>query len=245
MKKNTKRILVWLYSSEKKVRWVSQKELNWLIPDLTEAGLRSSLYFLEKKEYVRLSKAFGEVHVSLTSHGEQALGDEFPVFSLRMDMWKGDWSVLIFLSAPKGDKNFRYLRQRILRDGFLPLSRGVFVFPGDLGSSVRSLLNQLYRGSVAVLRSDKWQFGDEIKIIGQESSLHDLKHIYSSISKQIHQVIEKKEGKKSGKEQIKTEICSIYSRLFDCLEIDTGILEHYFPQVLGLKSLLSELQQVV
>lgn len=245
MKENTKLILVWLYSERVGERWVSYDEAKRVLSKLSDSGLKSLLFLLNKKQLVSLEKINDETHMSITSHGKRALESQFPAFSPRFVQWQGDWSVMMFLTPPKGDKNYRFLRQKLLSFHFIGITRGVFVYPGDVPEEVIKLCDQLYRDSVVVLKNKEWVFGDDLKTIGMKSGLLDTKDAYSSISREISGLIEKNNSQKGLMKASEHEILSIYDRLYRTLEADCGLVGWYFPQETGFFSLLKSLQNLI
>jgi len=185
MKQNTKRLLTWLYPVSESPRWVEQSTLEYIVPNLSKAGLKSLLYLLKGKQLIVGKKLGGRQLVSCTSHGMSALEEEIPVFSKERRQWSGKWSIIVFLKAPKGDNNFRYLRKSLVSVHTIGLTRGVFLYPGELPGHIYKLVNQLYRSSVVVFDSRSWEFGDEHLIIGSKTTVNDLIEVYSSISREI------------------------------------------------------------
>jgi len=242
MKENTKLLLVWLSSSQPETRWVEYAEIKTLLSGLSDSGIKSLLFLLKKNQLISLERFNEKLHASLTSHGKRSLESEFPAFSERLSMWRGEWSVIIFLKPPVGDKNFRFLRKKLLSLHFLPLSRGVFLYPGDIPENVTSLCDQLYREAALVLKTKEWVFGDELETIGLKSGISDTRESYSSISKEIDELIVKIDTTKGLMEGDREQILSVFYRLYLIMTEDMGIGAHYFPQEEGFFSLLLKLQ---
>ena len=221
------------------------KQVKKLLSKLSDSGLKSLLFLLNKKQLVSLEKINEELHISITSHGKRALETQFPAFSPRFYKWQGQWSVVVFLRPPKGDKNFRFLRKKLLSLHFLGLTRGVFLYPGEVPEQVLKLCDQLYRDSILILNIQDWIFGDELQVIGLKSGLLDAKDSYSSISKEISRLIEKNEQKKGLIKSSEEEIVSVFHRLYQVLDGDCGVGNYYFPQEDGFLTLLKKLQGTV
>ncbi|MFZ5376877.1 MAG: hypothetical protein ACOZAN_04415 [Patescibacteria group bacterium] len=245
MKENSKKILLWLYPVDATTRWVRKTDFEWLIPDLSSSGLRSLLFYLQHNEMISYEKVAGDDLISLTSYGKKAISDSFPVFSEERQAWHGDWIMVVFQQPPKMDASFRYLRKILLTTGFLSLARGVFIYPSELPDSIKELLHKLYRNSVAVIRFRQWAFGDERKIIGQKSGLIDQIELYSSISKELQQLLRKKMITGELNYQQKSALLSVFNRFYTLLTQDIGVSHHYFPQVITAGELLSEFKKLL
>lgn len=244
MKENTKRLLIWLYPIGSRTRWVEYSYLEWLLPALSPAGLRSLLFLLEKKELIISDRINGDEMISITSFGLKSLTDHFPVFLTERINWTGDWSLITFLAHPKTDRNFRYLRRLLLDKKSFNLSRGVFLYPGNLPGSISDLLYKMYRSSVVVIKFREWQFGDDRKVMGQKVGMRDSIDGYSSISSEISRLIEQKKENEVLNHQQKSDILSVFDRLYRQLNDDFGLIHYYFPQVVGGIKLLDELKTI-
>ena len=90
-----------------------------------------------------------------------AIDISIPAFSPQRREWQGDWQGIFFLQAPKQDKNFRFLRRLLIGAFAVPISRGIFFYPGNLPEKITFELNSSYVGAVTVVQFKKWSFGDE------------------------------------------------------------------------------------
>lgn len=74
MKSNTQRLLTWLYLPESEQRQsITYEELELLLPDMTGGGRRSLIHYLVQKLLIRTERTGDRTHISLTSHGVNAL----------------------------------------------------------------------------------------------------------------------------------------------------------------------------
>lgn len=243
MKENSRKILLFLYPSENEPMWFTFQELQGLVPNLSRAGLQSALFLLDKKELLRIDKTQAEPKYSLSSYGKSYLEDLFPALCESNEKWQGDWSLLIFLEAPKTDKNFRYLRSYLTQNKAIALTRAVYLYPGLISEKLKTDLQHSYKNSVLVLKVSKWLFGDDFKVIGQKAQLNDLFELYSSISKELDRLISVKTIDKSFTQQEKNSFFSALSRFLSVLDSDPALLKLYFPQVESAKQLLFKLQK--
>ena len=249
MKENTKKILLMLYPTNltrddvpQEKPMLTEEELRSLVPDLSPAGFRSLLFLLEKKDFLIKDSLTETPNYSLSSYGASALEKQFPALLLESKQWAGEWTALVFLGAPKTDKNFRYLRGFLLDQACVSLKRGVFLYPGELTETMLSELRGSYQQNVVALKVKDWLFGDERLIIGQKIELQALFDIYSGISKELGGLIRIDREEKGLSKSLKKQFNSIYDRYLAALSKDRGLLKYYHPQVKSAKNLLFDLQ---
>jgi len=244
MKETTRKILLALYPIGEDSPFLTRQQLERLLPQLSPAGFNSLLFLLEKKKYILKEKVDSELFYRLSSYGVSELETQIPALSTARREWHGQWSLIFFLKAPKGDQNFRYLRTFLLSHGCFSFKRGVFLYPGQPGELIMQELRSSYRQSVVVLSSQQWLFGDERMIIGQKIGLPDSLAVYSGISKELVGLIAIINSKKEFTEQSKSDFNSIFDRLVAVLSEDCGLINHYYPQVEGPLSLVKSLQKL-
>jgi len=243
MKENSKKILLFLYPSlANEPTWLSFSKLQQLLPALTPSGLQSSLFLLDKKDFLRIDKTQADWRYSLSSYGQSYLEDLFPALLADRDKWRGDWSVVVFLEAPKTDKNFRYLRSYLTQNKAISLTRAVYLFPGTISDKILNELQYSYKNAVLVLKVSQWLFGDEFKVIGQKAQLNDRFALYSSISKELDRLISIKANHKTFTQQENSNFFSALDRFLGILSTDEALLTYYFPEVEGAKKLLFKFQ---
>lgn len=246
MKENTKRILTWLYSEDvRQPFFADYVQLTGVVPELSAGGLRSVVKWLSDQQLIAAERVGRQTRFRITQQGLAAVKQAFPVFSDQRQHWHGEWSCLIFLQAPAGDKSFRYLRQKLVEYQALPLSRGVYLYPGIFPPELQHLFHQLYLKSLAVYRVGEWTFGDERSVIMKGYMLSDVAETYSGISKEIDQLLEVKKRQKGLNSANRTELFSVFARLHGALSLDLGLVAHYFPQVDDGISLLSTLHSLM
>jgi DNA-binding transcriptional regulator PaaX len=242
MKENSKKILLFLYPSENESFWLDFSQLQELLPQLSQSGLQSSLFLLDKKDFLRIDKTENEPKYSLSSYGKSYLEDLFPALRGLSEKWQGDWSLIVFLEAPKTDRNFRYLRSYLTQNKAIGLTRAVYLFPGLVDEKIQSDLQRSYKNAVLVLKVSEWLFGDDFKIIGQKAGLSDLFELYSSISKELDRLIRIKGLNKTFTQQEKESFFSALGRFLSILDTDEALLSFYFPQVEAARKLLAKFQ---
>lgn len=252
MKETTRKILLFLYPTIEADQaqpdhqlFLNTKQLRFLLPDLSLAGFKSLLFYLEKNQYLLKHLINEEQYYSLTNYGKEQLEQQFPALSIARRNWHGDWSMIVFLEAIKTDQNFRYLRQFLLKQGCFALNRGIFLYPGKLNDIVLAELNGRYRQAVMVYQLGDCLVGDEHIVIGQKIALSDSLRVYSGISKELDELISIIGSTKKLKDQSKVDFYSIYNRFVSFLAEDSGLIHHYYPQVEGPLSILSKLQKLL
>ena len=243
MKENTKRLLVWLYPTTGEPRFVPKSETTWVLDGLSSSGMQSLLYLLEKKQYLESQQLEGVLQFGLTQYGVKSIEAEFPALSSDRWQWQGEWTTVVCLSAPKTDKNFRYLRELMISHHLVGITRGVFMYPGAaLPVHLQSTFETLYPNSVAVLATPEWLWGDERSVIGLKTNLYALMDVYSGISNELARLITNFGNIKTIDHQSKLLIASLFDRLYGALQSDFGLGRRYFPRVTFGRELLSKLQ---
>lgn len=230
MKENAQRILTWLYPAERASRWVAVSELPLVAPDLTAGGVQSVLGYLQQRRRVVLERVSGVPAVSITTHGMRALEAKIPALAPSRRAWKGQWQAVFFLTAPSGDKNFRFLRRLLVEHFAVAVSRGVYLYPGGLPERLSFELRQGYEGAVMVTELADWTYGDEKEILGRILHWGDLMNAYSSISREVDRLLRIDSTIKGLNYQQKLQFSSVFSRLFNVMRGDFGLQKHYFPQ---------------
>jgi DNA-binding transcriptional regulator PaaX len=212
---------------------------------MTESGYRSLLLFLERRQYLFREKIFGAVSIGITDEGRKAVLALFPALAERWASWNGQWMMLVFLDAPKSDPNFRYLRQALLAEKSLPLSRGVYLAADSFSDRVLTESKQLYSHSVAILSAERWLVGFERPLIVKYYDLTSRVETYSGISDEVCRLLGLIEAGKKLTDQQKTKFGLLFERYIDCLKDDPGFTSYYFPDSPGVLNLLHKAQQIL
>jgi hypothetical protein len=242
MKESTKKLLFLLLPEEENDRlWIAVQQLQCVVPQLSAAGFQSLLFLLEKREFIRVNRRSQPNTVSLTPYGLEALKQEFPAFSSKGRSFEQQ-RLLLFLEAPQSDRNFRFLRQLLLKHYAIPLTRAVFLYQGDLSEVVEKELFLRYKNSVVVVSADTWLVGDRYKIIGRKLRMDDFFSIYSGISNEIDRLISIKEMKKTFMDSEKEKFNLVYDRFLRLLVELHPLFFLYFPQVKSPEELLFQLR---
>lgn len=241
IKENTKRTLVWLFPAGEAERWLTKARISLVIPDLTEAGLRSLIYTLEKKQLILSQKSAGEISYGLTSIGKALIETE--IAGLKASSQAAtDWSVLVFLQAPASDRNFRYLRLSLLQHRWQTLARGVFIYPGQPSESIMLTIQRLYARAVLIMGVADWKWGDIRLVIGQATNSGQLNDIYSGISRELDGLISEVISENELNQQAKSQFLSVFNRLYTALKLDFTQVGVEKPMLLTGVGLLSRLQ---
>ena len=246
MKNNAQKILLLLFSLPAQPPvLLTKNQLMAAVPDMTAGGFRSLLRFLEQKGWLSKESISQQQLISLTAQGKEALIARFPALNSRWLTWKGEWQALVFLSAPKTDPQFRYLRQLVLTHHCLQLSRGVYLAAGGFDQAVLVACDSLYQHSVVIFSVANWDFGFDRPIISKYYDLASIASIYSSISSSIDQMLANFNENKLRTNQPKVSIATTIDRLCQVLKEDPGFTGYYFPGLLDLPVLLGKLRQLI
>jgi len=246
MKQTSKKLLLWLYpiAELQHRRRVDYQQIQLILPKLTEDGRQSLIRLLESKELLFTDRLSTQLSLSISTYGKSLLEAQFPVLTQPADTTTKQWGLILFMQAPNTDKNFRYLRNFLLADHCLALTRGTYLCVGKPSDSLLSLLEKSYRGAVLIVQFDNLLFGDELKIIGLKFGIESLVKSYSDIGKDIDSLLTKKINYKSLSDQQKRSIYSVYDRLFTNLELDHNLINRYFPQEKSGIFLLNQLKSL-
>jgi DNA-binding transcriptional regulator PaaX len=242
IKENTKKTLVWCYPTSQDWRWVNQTRIKLVVPQLTPAGVRSLLYGLERKQLILTRRQAGEIQYGLTTMGKTLIEAEIPALAASDSTQIDQSSVLIFLESPASDRNFRYLRQFLLNQHWVSISRGVFLYPNRPSEVVLTTVQRLYAQSVVILRVSNWLWGDERLLIGQQSALNLADELYSGISREVKRLIEDLLDQKELDDQAKIKINSVFDRLYSALSQDFTLVSPVQPNQFSGRTLLAQLQ---
>jgi DNA-binding transcriptional regulator PaaX len=246
MKKNTQKILLALYAPLGKFRnKVAVDDLKRVVPQLSDGGFRSLLHNLKKNNLVSTRKLLGQTTVSLTHQSEALLEVQFPALSNKWDDWSGNWECMVFLSSPKTDKHFRYLRKLILDHGCLTINRGVYIAPDSFSEVVINECRQSYRGSVLIFSVDTWKIAIEDDFIIDSYEMLDIAEAYSGISKDITRLTSKKNTQINAIDRSKEDISMVYDRVIENMQNDPGFITFYLPSAPKGKELLFQLNSLV
>ena len=246
IKKNAQKLLLALYTpQESPAVLLPTESLRLVVPDMSSSGYRSLILFLQQKHLLFTEKLLGKVSVGITEEGRNVLTGLFPALNKDWSSWNGEWMVLIFLTAPKSDPGFRYLRQLLREEKSLALSRGVYLAAGSFSHRILIETKQLYHQSVAILSARQWHSGFERPVVVTYYDLASRAEVYSGISGEISRLLLMKHGDKELTYQQKTRFSSIFERLLDSLREDPGFTSFYFPDTPGVLSILSQFQKVI
>lgn len=215
-----------------------------LLPTTTDGGVRSLLHHLSKIGILSQERLEGDVRYYLTEDGVDQLNALFPALNPDWDDYTGQWDCIVFMQAPVGDPQFRYLRTQLVAEKALQLSRGVYCIPGKISDSLSVMCKKLYRDSVAIFSIDSWKQGFERSTVTHSLSLGDLATAYSSIGKEADQLLAFFETRGGLTEQQKSTFLSVCDRFRDILNDDVGILKFYYPNARTARDVLVKIQRV-
>jgi DNA-binding transcriptional regulator PaaX len=246
MKNNTRKLLVSLYSpnGENPVR-IKLSHTKVILPDLTGGGRRSLLHILKEKGLIVSERVLGKTSISLTPHGRQEIEAQFPALSSKWDAWQGSWDCLVFVKAPKTDKQFRYLRTLLVSEGAISISRGVYISPSSFSQKVIVECRELYRDSTLLFSVGEWKIADLRSLIIEKYGLLDTVETYSGISNDIKRLLISVATHNRLIDRHKIDINLVYDRLVSVLSEDPGFSKHYFNEIPNIKGMISDLNSLL
>ncbi len=149
------------------------------------------------------------------------------------------------MSAPKNDPQFRYLRNLLLEERAVFLSRGVYAVPGKLSEKVLEIVESLYHHSVAIFAISEWKFGNEQEIVIEQLGLTDIIEAYSGISREIRELLENCEKNVRLTDQQKLRFMPVFDRFWENVTADTGFARFYVSNAPTAAEVLSQLQKLL
>ena len=252
MKKNTLKILLSTAAPSDRLRPIAAESLHrFVVPNLSKAGLRSLLYLMKEKGYIKLQSASsqlgaaGGAYVFGQSEGWRSLLAAIPALRPEWSSWQGDWACLVFLQAPASDRQFRYLRSFCLNHHYFQLTRGVYLAPTWYLKQTLLELEGVYRHSIQVLTVGEWVGGDVREQILEHFDVMGLSTLYSGISNQYQQLLESFVPKKRLNEQQIKYFRSIFERTHDLLLQDLGLVWYYTNSMRPPLSLVESWQSLL
>ena len=243
MRTSTQKLLLLLYSQDlNRSPRLKLTELEWLLPEVGPAGRRSLVYLLVKRGWLSLFGGYSHGWLSLTRPGQQALEAQFPALNSFWGEWTGEWDQVVFLAPPASDKQFRYLRELLLKQRTLPVARGVYLWPSGFLPELPELFLKLYPRSVLVFNSIRVIVGDLKPIVFDYYRLEELFQHYSSISRSIDSLISTFKTKKRLITKERIRVLNLLEKILFCLQFDLGLAQFYLPDMPSPNRLVFKLQ---
>lgn len=230
LKKNSRIVLLALSGAAVRDTGIPLSTLLELPIGSTVTSRRSLIYFLAKANLLWIEHHEGSLVVGSTMQGRRQLTGQFPALLVAERPSELVWQVILLKQAPKSDPHFRSLATLCEKYRVLRLMRGVYVYPGALPAALELQLATLYTDTtIARLSVNEWVSGLDRPVIVSYYDIDNLSAVYSSISKEIDQVlIPYSENKESIYPAIST-ISSILNRLESALSSDSGLVQRFFP----------------
>jgi hypothetical protein len=212
----------------------------------TLAAKRGLLYYLRERGDIWLEHHGETERAIISTVGLQHLQAEFPQLSAHEGQNELSWTLLILKSAPAHDRNFRSLGKLLKHHRAYPVARGVYLYPGAVPAAVATTLQSLYTdSSVALTTVSEWQRGVSRPEIVSFYDLESLAGIYSSISRDIDQLLADISIKNGLIYKDIIKIGSCLARFSAALREDVGLLPWYFPSVPSSQTLYQRIGDVV
>lgn len=245
LKSNTKQLLIWLYSQNKTKRSLPFEYIKYLWPTLSPAGRKSLCRYLKEKGLISIEKDDHGELIEITEFGKTAVEMAIPNLELFWGNWRGQWLGIFLINSPKIDPEFRRLRTYLKKNSCLALTRAVYLCPAINTNKIQQLLINDYRHCVYVWQLGEMIFGDEKMLLTEKENAKDERIIYSKVSKEINDLLDKKNGKKRLTDREITKVFQIFNRLFDFLEKSSGLFLLFDGKTDSIDSLINKLFRLI
>jgi len=243
--KSQRLLLALLPDDTREQSFVSVEQIQMLFPNLSATGFRSLVSHLERKGLLHHERVGRRSQLYLSELGKMTLFDLFPGLDPRRKDWTGNWSCLVFQDAPASDKQFRYLRRSLVELRAIPLTRGVYLYPGQYPVTFIEQSRKLYAGAISIFSIGTIQFGSLRPIVIEKGELKTLQELYSGISNEAVQLLSQIDDTASLTDQQKDRFASLFDRYVSLLRGDIGLGSYYFPDETWGSIVLQELRAIV
>lgn len=181
-----------------------------LFSDLTEGGIRSSIYQLVEKRYLSRLSVNGQSFFHITEAGIGKLTLLYPSLRIK-ERKKGDirGHLLILLKPISDDPHFLKLRKIISAESFSQVIRGVYFYPfAQFPGHVFTLLLNKYSSAVSIVEVKEFSLAFPEKVELSFSKKKELEDSLSRISRTIEDLIEGKvsDNRKTYQSKIAVEV---------------------------------------
>ena len=246
MKNNTRKLLLYLYPNTKERLAIPIESLELASPELTTSGRASLLRLLEKRGWVlSLNQPNKSALLSLTSLGKAALEREIPVLFRKNSKDTEIWTAILFCVSSKSDPQFRNLRRLILANGGVALSRGMYIFSGDIPMKLQSTVSSLYSQQVSIFTISEWIFGKDPSLLFDKSGLARVIDIYSSISKEVDELLSILYSEKGLNNKRKLQISTVLERMYRNVLEDSPMVHRFYPDTVPMVTILQKIQRLI
>lgn len=223
MKKNTVQILLSSYSlsgvsQEKNLR--SYQFYYDVFSEMSEGGVRSSVFQLVEKGYLKRLTLNGQSFFRITDAGISQLGLLLPGLRIK-ERKKGDikgW-LLILITPPRHDPHFIKLHQVIKKHLFKSVVRAVYFYPfSAIPESVFELLLSRYSSSLSLVEVKDFSLAIPDLENDLINSKNNISEASSSVSKQLSLLIGNSDIKKRPIYQSKASIIKTFHFICEFLD---------------------------
>lgn len=243
MKKNTQKLLLALFRQHDAGSFQLDTTTCRKLTTLTTSGFRSVVHSLEQRELLTVTR-LDTSYLQLTPAAIDLVQARFPAVSAKWQHWDGSWSMVLFLRSSKADRQFRRLRSLLVASDFQQVSRGAYIFPGELPVKIESELKSLYADAVVVCSVNQWRFGHNPQQFYLQNNAEAVFAAYSSISKRLSDLLIQKNIKKSLTDSQKGQLFSDFDIFWETIATDLGFFQYFFPNKIGAEQVLTQFQEL-
>lgn len=197
-----------------------------LFSDLTEGGIRSSIYQLVEKRYLVRLTLNGQSFFRITDAGIGKLTLLFPSLRIK-ERKKGDirGHLIILLKPTDADPHFLKLRKLMNQEMFSQVTRGVYFYSFPvLPAQLMSVLLEKYSSSVSIAQVKEFSlaFPDGENLAFQRKKM--IKDSLSGLSSLMVKLIDKKTVDNKFLYQSKIAINDFFKLMVECFDSQNNTL---------------------
>ncbi len=223
MKINTQKLLLFLYFSQVKNRKTVYEDIFLLFPDLSAGGVRSFIHLLKAKQLLQSVIINQQTTFQITPYGELMIKKKFPFLeqsleSRDQDVTSEKYHCLILGKPHPQDLHFRQLKKYLTQYHFSNVQRGVYLLKGEISSEFISLCQEKYFSSVLLFAVQEWHIPNIYLFMGNAKNYSDVLSLLSGISREVGDVIRKKDSTSLRKHQSKIDLHSVFTQVFHLLK---------------------------
>lgn len=245
MKKSSKKLLFYLGQSNETHISLGLRSLEYILPELSQAGVRSLLYWVKKNFYLEIFHYQKEQQLQITTSGMRHLKVLFPAVFAFDELEEDEWSCMVFIQPPKNDLAFRHLRYLVLADGAQAMTRGVYLRLGKFSLGLLETCEEFYQQSISVFTLKQWVFGFDSLNLLKKLGIEDHINLLSGISKETDNLLDNFIQNKNWHHQQKLQIVNLLDRFYELALASSLLGQKYFTQDISIRLLHQKCQRLL
>lgn len=242
IKPHSRQLLLCLNNPEETNLGISESFFLRLYDQLTRSGQRSLLQQLHTQGYIWHERRSSGRFIGITEQGTKLISSLFPALQPPASL---SWHLIIMTEATSHDAQFRTLSKQLKKELWYHLARGVFIHPFGPSPQLQHDVEALYADSVTICRVGSWESGFSRSNLVAAYHLEHLSDVFSSISREIHHLLDTLNTKKELNNASIAQIQSLIIRLEETLLVDAGLLPLIFPGSISGAQVASDLSRLI